>query len=203
MIAGVRGEVLVRRADYVVVEASGVGYRLSVSAETLKTVPAAGQETFLHAETLARDDSITLYGFATEEERDLFVELIGVSGIGPRVALATLSGGAPRELTNAIVTGDAKRFQAVPGIGKRTAERIILELKDRTQARMEEAGAEQPVAAESDARSLARDGLVNLGYPPQEAERMLDQVEQSDDPEALLNEALKRAGSATKGAGSG
>ena len=130
---------LVRRADYVVVEASGVGYRLSVSAETLKTVPAAGQETFLHAETLARDDSITLYGFATEEERDLFVELIGVSGIGPRVALATLSGGAPRELTNAIVTGDAKRFQAVPGIGKRTAERIILELKDRTQARMEEA----------------------------------------------------------------
>lgn len=194
---------LVRRADYVVVEASGVGYRLSVSAETLKTVPAAGQETFLHAETLARDDSITLYGFATEEERDLFVELIGVSGIGPRVALATLSGGAPRELTNAIVTGDAKRFQAVPGIGKRTAERIILELKDRTQARMEEAGAEQPVAAESDARSLARDGLVNLGYPPQEAERMLDQVEQSDDPEALLNEALKRAGSATKGAGSG
>ena len=203
MIAGVRGEVLVRRSDYVVVEASGVGYRLSVSAETLKTVPAAGQETFLHAETLARDDSITLYGFATEEERDLFVELIGVSGIGPRVALATLSGGAPRELTNAIVTGDAKRFQAVPGIGKRTAERIILELKDRTQARMEEAGAEQPVAAESDARSLARDGLVNLGYPPQEAERMLDQVEQSDDPEALLNEALKRAGSATKGAGSG
>lgn len=203
MIAGVRGEVLVRRADYVVVEASGVGYRLSVSAETLKTVPAAGQETFLHAETLARDDSITLYGFATEEERDLFVELIGVSGIGPRVALATLSGGAPRELTNAIVTGDAKRFQAVPGIGKRTAERIILELKDRTQARMEEAGAEQPVAAESDARSLARDGLVNLGYPPQEAERMLDQVEQSDDPEALLNEALKRAGSATKGAGTG
>lgn len=203
MIAGVRGEVLVRRSDYVVVEASGVGYRLSVSAETLKTVPAAGQETFLHAETLARDDSITLYGFATEEERDLFVELIGVSGIGPRVALATLSGGAPRELTNAIVTGDAKRFQAVPGIGKRTAERIILELKDRTQARMEEAGAEQPVAAESDARSLARDGLVNLGYPPQEAERMLDQVEQSDDPEALLNEALKRAGSATKGAGTG
>ena len=194
---------LVRRADYVVVEASGVGYRLSVSAETLKTVPAAGQETFLHAETLARDDSITLYGFATEEERDLFVELIGGSGIGPRVALATLSGGAPRELTNAIVTGDAKRFQAVPGIGKRTAERIILELKDRTQARMEEAGAEQPVAAESDARSLARDGLVNLGYPPQEAERMLDQVEQSEDPEALLNEALKRAGSATKGAGSG
>lgn len=203
MIAGVRGEVLVRRADYVVVEASGVGYRLSVSAETLKTVPAAGQETFLHAETLARDDSITLYGFATEEERDLFIELIGVSGIGPRVALSALSGGAPRELTNAIVTGDAKRFQAVPGIGKRTAERIILELKDRIQARMEEAGAEQPDVGESDARSLARDGLVNLGYPPQEAERMLDQVEQSDDPEALLNEALKRAGSATKGAGSG
>lgn len=201
MIAGVRGEVLVRRADYVVLEASGVGYRLSVSAETLKTVPASGQETFLHAETLARDDSISLYGFATEEERDLFVELIGVSGIGPRVALAALSGGAPRELNNAIVAGDAKRFQAVPGIGKRTAERIILELKDKTQARMEEAGVDRPDGEATDARSLARDGLINLGYPPQEAERMLDQVEQSDDPEALLNDALRRAGSAAKGAG--
>ena len=201
MIAGVRGEVLVRRSDYVVIEASGVGYRLSVSAETLKTVPAAGQETFLHAETVARDDSILLYGFATEDERDLFVELIGVSGIGPRVALSALSGGAPRELTTAIVTGDSKRFQAVPGIGKRTAERIILELKDRIQARMDEAGDEVPQVEATDARSLARDGLVNLGYPPQDAERMLDEVGGSDDPEVLLNEALRRAGSASKGAG--
>jgi holliday junction DNA helicase RuvA len=200
LIAAVRGEVLVRRTGYVVVEASGVGYRLAVSAETLKTVPAAGQETSLHAETVARDDSILLYGFATEEERDLFVELIGVSGIGPKVALAALSGGAPRELTNAIVAGDAKRFQAVPGIGKRTAERIILELKDRIQARMEEAGAEQPEPEVTDARSLARDGLVNLGYTPRDAERMLDEVPKSDDPEVLLNRALREV---AKGAGTG
>ena len=117
MIASVRGEVLVRRADHVVIEASGVGYRLTVSAETLRSVPASGQQAFLHAETISRDDSLSLYGFASEEERDLFVQLIGVSGIGPKVAIAALSGGPHRELVSAIVSGDAKRFQAVPGIG--------------------------------------------------------------------------------------
>ena len=118
MIATVRGEVLVRRSDYVVIEAAGVGYRLAVSSETLRSVPAVGHETFLHAETISRDDSLLLYGFSSEEERDLFNMLIGVSGIGPKVAIAALSGGPHRELTRAIISGDAKRFQAVPGIGK-------------------------------------------------------------------------------------
>ncbi len=93
MIAAVRGEVMVRRPDHVVIDAAGVGYRLAVSAETLKAVPATGRDAFLHAELIARDDSLALYGFASEEERDLFGELISVSGIGPKVALAALSGG--------------------------------------------------------------------------------------------------------------
>lgn len=196
MIATVRGEVLVRRADHVVIEAAGVGYRLTVSAETLRSVPAAGQQTFLHAETIARDDSISLYGFASEEERDLFGMLIGVSGIGPKVAIAALSGGPHRELTRAIVAGDAKRFQAVPGIGKRTAERIILELKDRVTLLAEEAGEGPAPAAGADARGLARDGLVNLGYQPLEAEQLLDAVldgADPGDPEALIGAALRRA----------
>ncbi|MFA9400389.1 MAG: Holliday junction branch migration protein RuvA, partial [Acidobacteriota bacterium] len=163
MIAAVRGEVLVRRPDHVVVEAAGVGYRLNVSSETLRSVPAAGQEVFLHAETVSRDDSLVLFGFAAEEERDLFQQLIGVSGIGPKVAIAALSGGPHRELIAAIVGGDAKRFQAVPGIGKRTAERIILELKDRVTETVEESGGRIAAPAETSARSLARDGLVNLG----------------------------------------
>ncbi|MBK5110542.1 MAG: Holliday junction branch migration protein RuvA [Thermoleophilia bacterium] len=194
MIAAVRGEVLVRRADHVVIEAAGVGYRLNVSAETLRGVPAAGQEVFLHAETISRDDSLVLYGFTAEEERDLFQQLIGVSGIGPRVAIAALSGGPHRELTAAIVGGDAKRFQAVPGIGKRTAERIILELKDRVTATVEEAGGEIAAPAESSARSLARDGLINLGYAPLEAEQMLDGLPPGEDAQALVAEALRRAG---------
>jgi holliday junction DNA helicase RuvA len=200
LIATVRGEVLVRRGDHVVIEAGGVGYRLTVSAETLRSVPAAGQETFLHSETVSRDDGISLYGFASEEERDLFVQLIGVSGIGPKVAIAALSGGPCRELVGAIVAGDAKRFQAVPGIGKRTAERIILELKDRVTADAKEAGA-APGPTAGNARAMARDGLVNLGYAPLEAEQLLDGLAAGDDPEELITAALRRAAAAGQGSG--
>ena len=192
MIAAVRGEVMVRRADHVVIDAAGVGYRLAVSAETLKAVPATGRETFLHAELISRDDSLALYGFASEEERDLFGELISVSGIGPKVALSALSGGPVRELLRAIAAGDAKRFQAVPGIGKRTAERIIVELRDKVAGSLEAEVAEG-LAEGGDARDLARDGLVNLGYAPLEAEQLLDGL-RSDDPQELISSALRKAG---------
>ena len=192
MIAAVRGEVLVRRPDHVVVDAGGVGYRLTVSSETLKVVPAIGREAFLHAELVSRDDSLALFGFASEEERDLFVQLVSVSGVGPKVAIATLSGGPARELLRAIAAGDAKRFQAVPGIGKRTAERIIVELRDKVAGAMEEEIATAIVEG-GDARSLARDGLVNLGYAPLEAEQLLEGIE-SNDAEELIATALRKAG---------
>ena len=191
MIAAVRGEVMVRRADHVVVDAAGVGYRLAVSAETLKAVPATGRDVFLHAELISRDDSLSLYGFSSEEERDLFRLLITVSGIGPKVAIATLSGGSARDLLRAIAAGDAKRFQAVPGIGKRTSERIIVELREKVAGALEE---EVAVAAAEggDARALARDGLVNLGYAPLEAEQLLTGLE-SEDPQELVSGALRKA----------
>jgi Holliday junction DNA helicase RuvA len=194
VIAAVRGEVLVRRPDHVVIDANGVGYRLAVSAETLKAVPATGREAFLHAELVSRDDSLALFGFASEEERDLFGELVSVSGVGPKVALAALSGGPARELLRAIAAGDAKRFQAVPGIGKRTAERIIVELRDKIAGSLEEEVAEG-LAQPGDARSLARDGLVNLGYAPLEAEQLLDGLPGGADPEELVASALRKAGS--------
>jgi Holliday junction DNA helicase RuvA len=194
MIAAVRGEVMVRRPGHVVIDAGGVGYRLAVSAETLKAVPATGRETFLHAELIARDDSLSLFGFASEEERDLFGELISVSGVGPKVALAALSGGPVRELLRAIAAGDAKRFQAVPGIGKRTSERIIVELREKVAGELEEE-AVRGSGAEQDPRSMARDGLVNLGYAPLEAEQLLDGVE-GEDAEELIGAALRKAGSA-------
>jgi holliday junction DNA helicase RuvA len=193
MIAAVRGEVMVRRPDHVVVDAGGVGYRLSVSAETLKSVPATGREVFLHAELIPRDDALSLFGFASEEERDLFGELISVSGVGPKVALAVLSGGPVRELLRAIAAGDAKRFQAVPGIGKRTSERIIVELREKVAGALEEEVALAAVDG-ADARGLARDGLVNLGYAPLEAEQLLEGIE-SEDPEELIATALRKAGS--------
>ncbi len=198
MIAAVRGEVMVRRPDHVVIDAGGVGYRLTVSAETLKAVPATGREAFLHAELVAREDSLALFGFASEEERDLFGQLVSVSGVGPKVAISVLSGGPARELLRAIAAGDAKRFQAAPGIGKRTAERIIVELREKVAGALEE---EVSLAAseDGDPRALARDGLVNLGYAPLEAEQLLDGLDGAD-PEQLLASALRKAGAGRKAA---
>ena len=195
MIASVRGEVLVRRPDHVVIETGGVGYRLTVSAETLKAVPAHGKQATLHAHLVVRDDAMQLYGFASEEERDLFVHLNSVSGVGPKMAIAILSGGSPRELQKAIALGDHKRFQAAPGVGKRTAERVIVELREKVAGELEHAapavagnGAEEP-------RLLAREGLVSLGYSLIEAERLLDGAD-GETPEDLIGAALRAAASA-------
>ena len=190
MIASVRGEVLVRRTGEVVLECGGVGYRLAVSAETLDSVPTTGQEAVLHSHMILRDDAIRLYGFATEGERELFLMLIGVQNVGPKVALAVLSGGAPRVLLGAIATGDVARFQAVPGIGKRTAERIIVELKERVAA----AAAEEIVItrASGDPRTLAREALVELGFSIQEADDLVDDAD-GDTPEELVTGALRAA----------
>jgi Holliday junction DNA helicase RuvA len=197
MIASVSGEVLVRRADHVVIEASGVGYSLAVSAETLKSVPARGKSTTLHAHLVPRDDALNLYGFASEEERDLFLKLISVNGVGAKVAMAVLSGGAVRELLLAIAAGDTKRFQAVPGIGKRTAERIILDLREKVAGEMEgdaDAGVVRE-AGEEDPRSMAREGLLNLGYTPVEAERLLASAA-GETPEEIVQAALRYAAGA-------
>jgi holliday junction DNA helicase RuvA len=191
VIASVGGKVLVRRPDHVVVDAGGVGYRLAVSAETLKGVPAAGREATLHTHLVARDDSLQLYGFSSEEERDLFLNLISVSGVGPKVALAVLSGGAPRELVRAIAGGDAKRFQAAPGIGKRTAERIIVELREKVGGKLAEAAA-TGASGDADPRAEAREGLLGLGYNPAEAERLLDRAE-GESAEELIGAALRQA----------
>jgi Holliday junction DNA helicase RuvA len=174
-----------------VVDASGVGYRLAVSAETLKHVPAAGKPAALHAHLVVRDDQLALYGFHSEEERDLFLMLLGVQAVGPKVALAVLSGGPPRELISAIAAGDAARFQAVPGIGKRTAERIIVELREKVADVPD--GAAIAVSRGDDPRLLARDGLVGLGFSLQEAQELLEAAPDGLSTEALIARALKAA----------
>jgi holliday junction DNA helicase RuvA len=180
--------VAVRRGDHVVVSCGGVGYRLSVSAETLRHVPAAGKEVTLHAHLVVRDDALQLYGFATEEERELFLMLIAVQSVGPKVALALLSAGSPRDLLAALAAGDTARLQAAPGIGKRTAERIIVELREKVGASLPE-----PVitaARLDDPRALAREGLLSLGYSAVEADELLDGVV-GDRPEELIATALR------------
>ena len=190
MIASVRGTVAERRAGHVVVECAGVGYRLAVSAETLRHVPAAGDEALLHAHLVLRDEGIHLFGFATEEERALFLMLIGVQGVGPKVALAVLSGGSPRDLLRAIGAGDGARFQAVPGIGKRTAERIIVELREKVEGAAAPPGEARSAADEP--RALAREGLLGLGFSAQEADELLDQAP-GETAEDLIAGALKAA----------
>jgi holliday junction DNA helicase RuvA len=190
LIASVRGTVVHRRPERVVVECAGVGYGLAVSAQTLRAVPAVGKEAVLHTHLVMRDDGMQLYGFASEDERELFLMLNGVQGVGPKVALAVLSGGTTRDLLNAIATGDSARFQAVPGIGKRTAERIIVELREKVGGA--DAADAIVVTKTDDPRTLARQGLVGLGFALQEADELLDGAK-GETPEDLIAEALRAA----------
>jgi len=191
VIASVSGEVAVRRPGEVVIEtAGGIGYRLAVSAGTLASVPGVGGEASLHSHLIMRDDGMHLFGFASGSERELFLMLIGVQSVGPKVALAVLSGGTPRELLNAIASGDSARFQAVPGIGKRTAERIIVELRERVAGVVSD---EITITRTSDdPLTIAREGLMGLGFEPAEADGLLDGAE-GDTPEDLIAAALKAA----------
>ena len=191
MIASIRGEVISRLGGEVVIEAAGVGYRLAVSSETLSGAPGVGEHAMLHTHLVVRDDGMHLFGFATETERELFLMLLGVQGIGPKVALAVLSGGRPRELLNAIAAGDAARFQAVPGIGKRTAERVIVELREKVAGRVSEEIVVRRGSSD-DPRTVAREALLGLGFTPQEADGLLEDADGST-PEDLISEALKAA----------
>jgi Holliday junction DNA helicase RuvA len=203
MIALLRGEVAVRRSDHVVVLCGGVGHRVAVSTETLRHTPAVGNDVTLHTHLIVRDDALSLYGFHSETERELFLMLLSVQSVGPKVALAVLSGGPPRELLGALAAGDAARFQAVPGIGKRTAERIIVELREKVGVSDGALAAGAPSggivarrgSGPTHPRELARAGLVELGYAPGEAEELLHGVE-GDSAEELLAQALRSARSA-------
>jgi Holliday junction DNA helicase RuvA len=193
VIALVAGEVAVRRPDHVVVEtAGGVGYRLAVSSETLRQVPGVGRPVSLHTHLVVRDDALLLYGFATEEERDLFLALIGVQSVGPKVALAVLSGGTPRDLVGALVAGDVARLQAVPGIGKRTAERIVVELREKVGVEADLSEAPITVTRGDDPRYVAREGLLELGFQVAEAQALLE-VAEGETAEELLASALRGA----------
>ena len=187
MISRLRGAPAGRTADGLVVDVGGVGYLVSATPSVLRRVDGATEvtvETFLHV----REDALQLYGFADEGERSLFVQLLGVSGIGPKVALAVVSSASPDELRRAIALRDSARFQAIPGIGKKTAERIVLELEGLT--------GDPPSIAEPGAAPrefVARDALVELGYSLVEAEQALADVDPELPVEERVREALRRA----------
>jgi Holliday junction DNA helicase RuvA len=190
VIALLSGAVAVRRADHVVVDCHGVGYRLAVSGHTLAQVPAVGHPVTLHTHLVVRDDALALYGFATEEERDLFLMLLAVQSVGPKVALAVLSGAPPRTLLAAVAGGDVATLQAAPGVGKRTAERIVVELREKVGSTL---GDEAIVVRRSDDPfSMAREALVGLGYEPAEIDLLLAGA-RGDSAEELIAHALRSA----------
>src|SRR6201999_1115468 len=182
--------VALRRGDHVVIECGGVGYRVAVSAQTLRKIPAVGHQTLLHTHLVVRDDALALYGFATEEERSLFLMLLGVQSVGPKVALAVLSGAPPRELLKVVAAGDAARLQAAPGVGKRTAERIIVELREKVGATLPEDSI--TVSRSDDPATLAREALLGLGYSANEIDALLDGAS-GDSTEELISHALRSA----------
>jgi Holliday junction DNA helicase RuvA len=183
MIARLRGKPVGRTAEGLVLDVNGVGYLVAATpSAAAKTGDEITVETYLHV----REDALQLYGFADGAERELFVQLLGVNGVGPKVALAIVSGSRPEELRRAIVREDAARFQAIPGIGKKTAERIVLELKEKIVV-----GDHADGLAPGDL--TARDALVELGYSLVDAERALADVAPDLPVEEQVRAALKRA----------
>ncbi|MEI7544430.1 MAG: Holliday junction branch migration protein RuvA [Mycobacteriaceae bacterium] len=189
MIASVRGEVLEVALDHAVIEAAGVGYRVMATPSTLATL-RRGAEARLITAMIVREDSQTLYGFADNDARDLFLTLLGVSGVGPKIALATLAVYDATALRRALGDGDVAALTRVPGIGKRGAERLVLELRDKIGSLPSAGGT---VAAVGNAvRGPVVEALVGLGFALKQAEDACDKV-LADEPDATTSIALRAA----------
>jgi len=192
MIARLRGDLIYKALDHVVLDTAGVGYRLFIPLSTFYALPDSG-EVALHVHTHVKEDALQLYGFLELDEKLMFSLLIGVSGVGPKLAVNILSNIPARDLQQALANGDAKRLSAVPGIGKKTAERLILELKDKVEA--VSPGDVAQTATAGNAKNLPHDdalsALVNLGYKENLARKALEALETP--PEASLEEILKGA----------
>jgi Holliday junction DNA helicase RuvA len=194
MIALIRGTLAYKSIDHVIIDVGGVGYRLFIPLSTFYSLPEAG-ELSLFTHTHVREDSLLLYGFLSLEEKDLFVILIGISGIGPKLAVNILSHIPAGDLKRAIATGDIKRLSGLPGIGKKTAERLVLELKDKVGP----AGGPAKTLGSSPAAGTAAgdligdviSALVNLGYKENQARKVLENMELA--PDLSMEEALKGA----------
>ncbi len=194
MIAFLRGRVLDKHPNRLIVDVQGVGYDVHVPLSTYYDVGDEGAEITLRVHTHVREDTLQLYGFLTVLEQQVFERLIGISGIGPKLAIAVLSGIDPHELVGAVQRSDVARLTAIPGIGTKTAERIVLELRDRLQ-RLAVAAGTGPAAPASTADHLRDDlvsALVNLGYHRPQAEKSVESTLKSDGSLGF-EQALKRS----------
>jgi Holliday junction DNA helicase RuvA len=197
MIALLRGELAYKSVDHVIVDTGGVGYRLFIPLSTFYALPDTGPVRLL-VHTHVREDALLLFGFATPAERDMFATLIGISGIGPKLALNILSHIPVADLQGAVLTGDLKRLSALPGIGKKTAERLVLELKDKLGPVAPATAGQAPLASQpgrvpADPLADVLSALVNLGYKEPQARKVLEAMEIAGEAsmETILKGALK------------
>src|SRR3954469_17975970 len=186
MIAHLRGRVLSKRPSHAVVDVNGVGYEVAISVPTFSELPNAGGEVALHIHTHVREDALSLYGFLRPQEKELFERLIAVSGIGPKLAITVLSGMQAEFMVSAIRGNDVATLTKIPGIGKKTAERMILELRDK----LDQFGVEPSIATATPVEEDVMSALVNLGYQRPAAERAVAAAAGADGFEALFREAL-------------
>jgi Holliday junction DNA helicase RuvA len=188
MIAHLRGKLISRHPNQAVIETMGVGYDVVISVPTFSELPPLGSEVALHIHTHVREDQLALYGFLRPEEKQLFEKLITVSGIGPKLAITILSGMPADDMVNAIRGNDIARLTRIPGIGKKTAERMVLELRDKLPASTSEVAPAIPTlsAVQEDVLSA----LVNLGYQRAAAERALGAIEKNGTFDVMFRNAL-------------
>ena len=189
MIGYLKGRVALRKADIVILDVNGVGYELSCPLTTVEKLPKSGDNAEVFVKTHVREDQITLFGFASLDQRKLFEHLTSVSGVGPRLALACLSGMAEKDLVGAVVNGNTKRLSTVPGIGKRTAERIILDLRPKFEKAypLSEAIADANPSLED-----LRSALLNLNYPSAQVNDYLEEMKE-DAKNLSFDELLRTA----------
>ena len=191
MIGRLRGRILGKHPPFLLLDVNGVGYEIEAPMSTFYVLPAGDTEVTLHTHLAVREDAHVLYGFAREADRTLFRALLKVSGVGGKMALGVLSGMTAEEFSQAVQAGDLAALTRLPGVGKKTAERLVVEMRDKLDKMgfvMSPAGATAPAAADQDAVSA----LIALGYKPPEASRMVSKVyEEGMQTEAIIKAALK------------
>jgi Holliday junction DNA helicase RuvA len=195
MIHRLRGILVEKDTEGVLVDVGGVGYRASASVATLRALPSLGEEVVIHTRMVVREDALLLFGFAAPEERVAFDALTAVSKVGPKLALSVLSAMSPLEISEAVARGDVPKLSSVPGLGRKTAERLVLELKGKDLAVF---GPEPVVATDGGGGGPymeARDALAGLGYSLEEAEKALNSIPPQESVEKYIKEALRRIGS--------
>ncbi|MBA2376436.1 MAG: Holliday junction branch migration protein RuvA [Actinomycetota bacterium] len=204
MIHRLRGQLVEKDNEGVTVDCGGVGYRTLSSITTVQNLPPVGEECVVHTRMVVREDAMLLFGFATKDERAVFDALTGVSKVGPKMALAVLSAMKPREVSEAVARGDVLKFASVSGLGKKTAERLVLELKGKEMAFFEAepsvSGNGSGAASDSESSAFggpymeAREALTGLGYSLDEAEYVLNEVPPQETVEAYIKAALRKIG---------